>query len=189
MKRLTQCRVTVIFQWYAVDVCRALFCSEETLEGNKNQILILSTKRLQYETGGSCLPVGWTNPPATVGMAMAGCSGTPGMYIICCCGSDIIACRKHTQVKHSTTSPSQREDRLSILVPVRLVGHSPAQGTSVAGLSAVTVGLQLVSKESSQPHVLLHATTSTVRMCALCSVAHPSLAAVQTNDQTLGSQP
>ena len=74
-------------------------------------------------------------------------------------------------------------------MPVRLVGHSPAQGTSVAGLSAVTVGLQLVSKESSQPHVLLHATASTVRMCALCSVAHPSLAAVQTNDQTLGSQP
>ena len=52
------------------------------------------------------------------------------------------------------------KDRLSILVPVRPVGHSPAQGTSAAGLSAVTAGLQLVSKESSQP--LLHATASTV---------------------------
>ena len=114
-------------------------------------------------------------------MAMVGCNGIPGMYIICCCGIDIIACRKDTQVKHSTNSP-QREDRLNILVLVRLVGHSPARGTSVAGLSVVTADLQLVGKESSQPHVLL-------RTCVLCSVAHLSLVAVQTNGQTLDSQP
>ena len=97
-------------------------------------------------------------------MAMVGCSGIPGMYIICCCGIDIIACRKDTQVKHSTNSP-QREDRVNILVPVRLVGHSPARGTSVAGLSVVTADLQLVGKESSQQSCTpTHKSASTVRV-------------------------
>lgn len=65
---------------------------------------------------------------------------------------------------------------------VRLEEHPPAQGTSVSGLSAVTAA-QLVGKENTctlTPHT---------RGSTMCSLAHLSFEAVQTNGQTWGSQP
>ena len=84
---------------------------------------------------GDALPVGcpWTNPPATAGMVMAGCSGIPGMYIICCWGIDIMPCIKNTHIKpyHSTNSPQL--DHRSRHTCVCETGRTPACPGNICG--------------------------------------------------------